>query len=89
LNLISGGRLPQDGNIHYRGKNARLEINGKHMIEVIKITEVICEKSLFLQSDKGGEFRNSELLKEFKKNGLVKQTVSYHSQMNPVAERTN
>jgi hypothetical protein len=28
-NLISGQRLPQEGNIHYRGTNARLEINGK------------------------------------------------------------
>jgi hypothetical protein len=60
-------------------------------MEVIKIAEAMTgEKLLFLQSDEGGEFRNSELLEEFKKNGIViKQTVPYHSQTNPVAERSN
>jgi hypothetical protein len=33
LNLISGQRLRQDGNIHYRGKDARLQIDGKIIFE--------------------------------------------------------
>jgi hypothetical protein len=34
LNLISGQRLPYEGNEHYRGTNARLETNGKIIFKI-------------------------------------------------------
>jgi hypothetical protein len=60
-------------------------------MEVIKIAEVMTSKKLlFLQGNEGGEFCNSELLEEFKKNSIViKQIVLYHSQTNPIAEKSN
>jgi hypothetical protein len=66
--------------IFTRGLRSKNEA-GKHVMEVIKIAEAMTgEKLLFLQSDEGGKFRNSELLEEFKKNGIViKQPVPYHS----------
>jgi hypothetical protein len=42
----------------------------KHVMKEIKITEAMADEKLhFLQSDEGGKFRSSELLKEFKGNG--------------------
>jgi transposase InsO family protein len=43
-----------------------------------------------IQMDNGREYWSTELLEELKKKGIIiKQTVPYHSQINPVAERTN
>lgn len=43
-----------------------------------------------LKTDNGGEYRSDHLMHELKMKGIeIKQTVPYHSQTNPVAERTN
>jgi hypothetical protein len=64
---------------------------GYIMMEIIKAAEVMTnQKVAYLQTDEGGEFRSKELLREIQKRGItVKQTIPYHSQINPVAERIN
>jgi hypothetical protein len=85
-NLISSQRLPQDGNIHYRGKNTRLEIDGKIIFEFYdeKGKHFIDEdKEIFsLQVDKDWYERYSHIpLKLFSQidealAGISKQKIS-------------
>ena len=43
-----------------------------------------------IKTDNGGEYRSSEFLNLLRDKGItLKETVPYHSQTNPVAERTN
>jgi hypothetical protein len=64
---------------------------GKELLAMIAIMERKGEAKVeMIQTDNGEEYRPTELLEELKKKGItIKQTVPYHSQTNPVAERTN
>jgi transposase InsO family protein len=64
---------------------------GKELLAMIAIMEKKGEAKVeMIQTDNGGEYRSTELLEELKKKGItIKETVPYHSQINPVAERTN
>jgi transposase InsO family protein len=63
----------------------------KELLAMIAIMERKGEAKVeMIQTDNGGEYRSTELLEELKKKGItIKQTVPYHSQTNPVAERIN
>jgi hypothetical protein len=60
-------------------------------INVINVLERITKKQTKqIQADFGGEFRGTEFITELQQRGIImKETIPYHSETNPIVERVN